>query len=88
VRPAASCALAARPTRSTSRAVTTPRPSVFAGARYGSLSDQYCADSAFEGCARACPTRSIPMRNEYELALDDRERSSNKGAVMALLLPG
>ena len=40
-------------------------------------------------CIEACPTRSLTMSNEYELALDNRqELIYTKEQLMAPLLPG
>ena len=89
---AASCAPGpARRTRSTSRAATTPRSS--ASRPVSGTPAIYQINYArciFCGlCIEACPTRSLTMSNEYELARDNRQDLIfTKEQLLAPLLPG
>ena len=89
---AASCAPGpARPTRSTSRARTTPTEERFSpGERYGRVYQINYLRCIFCGlCIEACPTRALTMTNEYELADDSRESLiCTKEQLVAPLLPG
>ena len=89
---AASCAPGpARPTRSTSRAATTPRRSASRpGERYGAIYQiNYLRCIGCGLCIEACPTRSLTMTNEYELADDNRQDLIfTKEQLLAPLLPG
>ena len=60
------------------------------GERYGRVYQINYLRCIFCGmCIEACPTRSLTMSNEYELALDDRQQLIyTKEQLMAPLLPG
>src|SRR2546423_9654218 len=60
------------------------------GERYGAVYQINYLRCIFCGlCIEACPTRSLTMSNEYELALDNRqELIYTKEQLMAPLLPG
>ncbi|HEY6749562.1 MAG TPA: NADH-quinone oxidoreductase subunit NuoI, partial [Mycobacteriales bacterium] len=60
------------------------------GERYGAVYQINYLRCIFCGlCIEACPTRSLTMSNEYELADDDRQRLIyTKDQLMAPLLPG
>ena len=89
---AASCAPGpARPTRSTSRARTTPRRSGSRpGERYGRVYQiNYLRCILCGLCIEACPTRALTMTNEYELADNNRaDLIYEKDDLLAPLLPG
>ena len=89
---AASCAPGpARPTRSTSRAATTPTDERFSpGERYGHVYQiNYLRCILCGLCIEACPTRALTMTNEYEIADDSRENLIwTKEQLLVPLLPG
>ena len=60
------------------------------GERYGKVYQINYLRCIFCGlCIEACPTRSLTMSNEYELALDNRQDLIyTKEQLMAPLLPG
>ena len=88
---AASCARGpVRRTRSTWRAATTPRRRATRRVSGTPVYQINYARCIFCGlCIEACPTRSLTMSNEYELARDNREDLIfTKEQLLAPLLPG
>ena len=71
-------------------ATTPTRQRYSPGERYGAVYQINYLRCIFCGlCIEACPTRSLTMSNEYELALDNRQDLIyTKEQLMAPLLPG